>query len=100
MSANDNDSILARRKQPDDPADIPLRPTTLRDLIGQEQVKQNLQIQIDAAKQRGEALEHVLFYGPPGLGKTTLAHILASEWACISCDSGPAVERAETWSPS
>jgi Holliday junction DNA helicase RuvB len=64
MSVRENDSILAGHKQPDDPADIALRPSTLDDLIGQEQVKQNLQIQISAAKQRGEALEHVLFYGP------------------------------------
>ena len=60
MSAKDNDSILAGRRQPDDPADIALRPTTLGDLIGQDLVKQNLQIQLTAAKQRGEALEHVL----------------------------------------
>ena len=95
MSAKENDSILAGHRQPDDPADIALRPSTLRDLIGQEQVKQNLQIQITAAKQRGEALEHVLFYGPPGLGKTTLAHILAAEMGVhIKVTSGPAVERA------
>jgi Holliday junction DNA helicase RuvB len=64
-------------------------------LIGQQGVKDNLHIQIQAAKQRGEALEHVLFHGPPGLGKTTLAHILAAEMKVnIKVTSGPAIERA------
>lgn len=71
-----------------------LRPRTLDELIGQEKVKQNLAILVAAARQRGEPLDHVLFYGPPGLGKTTLAHILANEMGVnIKVTSGPAIER-------
>ena len=94
MMAKDEDSILAA-KRAEDSVDLALRPTTLNDLIGQQGVKDNLLIQIQAARQRGEALEHVLFHGPPGLGKTTLAHILASEMSVnIKVTSGPAIERA------
>jgi Holliday junction DNA helicase RuvB len=75
--------------------DNALRPQKLTDLIGQEQVKENLSILIEAALQRKEALDHVLFYGPPGLGKTTLSHVLANEMGVnIKITSGPAVERA------
>lgn len=88
-------SILAGETRPDDHLDLALRPNCLNDLIGQTQVKENLIIQIEAAKQRGEPLDHVLFYGPPGLGKTTLAHILATEMSVnIKITSGPAIERA------
>ncbi len=81
--------------RPDDRLDHALRPRRLADLIGQEQIKANLSILIAAAKQRGEPLDHVLFYGPPGLGKTTLAHILAHEMGVdIKVTAGPAIERA------
>lgn len=80
--------------QPDDRIDLALRPRTLDDLIGQERVKENLIILIAAAQKRREPLDHVLFYGPPGLGKTTLAHILANEMKVnIKVTSGPAIER-------
>jgi len=81
--------------KPDDRMDNTLRPQILNELIGQDQVKENLSILIEAARQRGEALDHVLFYGPPGLGKTTLSHVLANEMGVnIKVTSGPAVERA------
>ncbi len=71
-----------------------LRPRTLAEYIGQEKAKKSLKIYIDAAKQRGEPLDHVLFYGPPGLGKTTLAGIIASEMNVnMKVTSGPAIEK-------
>lgn len=71
-----------------------LRPTSLDEYIGQEKIKQNLRVFIEAAKSRGEALDHCLFYGPPGLGKTTLAGIIASEMGVnIKITSGPAIEK-------
>ena len=81
--------------KPDDRVDNALRPQKLGDLIGQDQVKENLGILIAAARGRSEALDHVLFYGPPGLGKTTLAHVVANEMSVnIKVTSGPAIERA------
>src|SRR4030065_330092 len=92
---DDNPTRLVNPEpQPDDRLDLALRPRTLNDLIGQERVKENLSILIAAARQRGEPLDHVLFYGPPGLGKTTLAHVLANEMGVnIKITSGPAIER-------
>src|SRR5215471_13007703 len=71
-----------------------VRPTTFDDYIGQDRVKENLQIAVEAARARGEALDHVLLYGPPGLGKTTLAQILANEMgSAIKISSGPLLEK-------
>jgi Holliday junction DNA helicase RuvB len=86
---------LDPESKPDDRVDNALRPQKLSDLIGQDQVKENLAILIAAARQRREALDHVLFYGPPGLGKTTLAHVVANEMDVnVKVTAGPAIERA------
>ena len=93
---NGSGRIISGDSQPGDlNLDISLRPRQLDDFVGQDQVKDNLRIGIQAAKLRGEALDHVIVYGPPGLGKTTLAHIIANELEVnIRVTSGPAIERA------
>ena len=94
--------LLSGEAQPDDEhLDLSLRPKRLADFVGQSQVKDNLGIAMQAAKMRGEPLDHVVIYGPPGLGKTTLAHIIAREMdAEIRVTSGPAIERGGAiWQP-
>ena len=94
MDMDVENRLVSTEYMPEDEGDNPLRPRALTEYIGQEKVKQNLSVFIDAAKIRGEALDHVLLYGPPGLGKTTLAAIIATEMGVnFRITSGPALER-------
>ena len=89
------DRIVATERGPADRPEVALRPLSLDDFVGQKQVRENLRVFIAAAKGRGEALDHVLFHGPPGLGKTTLAQIVAAEMgAGFRATSGPIIQRA------
>ena len=86
--------ITTEETEEDKKIDGSLRPVTLNEYIGQEKIKSTLKVFIDAAKNRGEALDHVLFYGPPGLGKTTLCGIIANEMGVnLKVTSGPAIEK-------
>jgi Holliday junction DNA helicase RuvB len=86
--------VQAGRVDDDAQYDVTLRPKTLDDYIGQDRVRENLQVSISAAKQRGEALDHVLLYGPPGLGKTTLAYVIGNELGvAVRATSGPVIEK-------
>lgn len=95
MPQDMDNSIVSALESKDDTFDVTLRPKKLADYIGQQTTKRNLQVAMSAAQKRQEPIEHILIYGPPGLGKTTLANIIAHEMnVSIRTTSGPAIERA------
>jgi len=95
MSATEDHRLMSPQSGDDELHEGGLRPRRLEEYIGQDQVKDNLRILLEAARKRGEALDHVLLYGPPGLGKTSLSLIIAAEMgATIRMTSGPAIEHA------
>ena len=92
---DDERFIASTKSDIDEVIENSLRPNTLREYVGQKKIKDSLSIYIQAAKARNEALDHVLLFGPPGLGKTTLSHIIANELgAQLRVTSGPAIEHA------
>jgi len=92
---SDDGRMVGGGRRRDDRENVALRPKYLRDIVGQDSVRENLQILIDAAKNRSEPIDHVLFYGPPGLGKTSLAYVIANEMNVnIRITAGPSIERA------
>ena len=95
VTMQSDNRLVAPERREDDIGDASLRPQRLSEFVGQEQARQNLQIFIDAARKRGEALDHVLFVGPPGLGKTTLAQIVSRELGVgFRATSGPVIAKA------
>ena len=87
--------LTANKLSGENELDVTLRPKTFEEYVGQDRMKSNLRVFIEASKKRGEALDHVLLYGPPGLGKTTMSHIIANELNVnLKVTSGPAIERA------
>jgi Holliday junction DNA helicase RuvB len=92
---SDDERLIGGSRRRDDRENIALRPKLLHDIVGQDSVRENLKILIDAAKARQEPIDHVLFYGPPGLGKTSFAHVIANEMNVnIRVTAGPSIERA------
>jgi holliday junction DNA helicase RuvB len=96
LSMSDDDGrLVSGRRRPDERENVALRPKLLRELIGQDRVREQLKIIIEAAMARKEPVDHILFYGPPGLGKTSLAYVIANEMAAnVHITAGPSIERA------